>query len=925
MTLSTGTKLAHYEITSQIGKGGMGEVYQAKDTKLGRDVAIKVLPEEFAKDADRVARFQREAKLLASLNHPNIAAIHGLEEVDGTNFLVMELVEGQTLDERIKTGAIPVEEALKLALQISEALEAAHEKGVIHRDLKPANIKVTPEGKVKVLDFGLAKAFAGEQADLNLSNSPTLSVAATQQGVILGTAAYMSPEQARGKEVDKRADIWAFGVVLFEMFTGKSLFSGEDVSSTLARVLEREPDFSSLPSKLNPKVHDILKHCLQKDTKNRFHDIADVRLDLQDILSNPNSILISESPASEPLIKKRSSAVCIAITAILSILVSGFVVWKLKPVEPGPITRFDFIIPDTQELMYPQFSMLTVSPGGRHFVYISGKGLYLHSINTKETRLLVDADEGPMTPFFSYDGQWVGYMSMTESSLKRISINRGTPEFLCNTGSCLGASWGEDNRIIYSVAQEGIRWIPANGGQPETLVDTKDYLTFHPRLLPDGKSLIYTVLDPSGEYQIAVQSLESETREVLFPGDCAWYLSTGHLVYALGNNLFAVPFDPVRLEVQGDPAQIGISVYRSEISAAPQYSISESGTLIYMPGIADEDNVAQRSLVWMHSEGREELVAIPPDAYVSPKLSLDGNKAVMFVSDGIDTRLWIWDFTRDILTPLPTDSSHCFTPIWSPDGKRIIYFSYDKGKVGIYSIAADGTGETDTLFSGTNSFVIPSSWSDKDGKMLLFYEVPHESPSVIVNMLTKSFSMARSAVLSGFSSLQSDIGMLKIEGGGEKIELLKNNFMESSPQVSPDGQWMAYVSNESGSLEIWIRPFPDVEKGRCMVSTGGTDSQPVWSPEGKKLYYRNGDSMMVVDVGTDPINNLGKPKVLFQSENLPIESSILSSLDIHPDGKRFLMLKPVETMGGESESNVPDKINIVLNWFEVLKEKVPVE
>jgi serine/threonine protein kinase len=919
-----GKTLAHYEITSLIGKGGMGEVYQAKDTKLGRDVAIKVLPEEFAKDADRVARFQREAKLLASLNHPNIAAIHGLEEVDGTNFLVMELVEGNTLDDRIKSGAIPIEESLKLALQIAEALEAAHEKGVIHRDLKPANIKVTPDGLVKVLDFGLAKAFAGEQADLNLSNSPTLSVAATQQGVILGTAAYMSPEQARGKEVDKRADIWAFGVVLFEMLTGESLFSGEDVSSTLARVLEREPDFSSLPSKMNPKVRDILKNCLQKDTKNRFHDIADIRLDLQDILSDPDSILISESPASEPLSKKRSSAACIAITAILSVLVSGFVVWKLKPVEPGLITRFDFIIPDTQELEYPQFSMLTVSPDGRQFVYNSGKGLYLHSVNTKETRLLVDAGEGPMAPFFSYDGQWVGYMSTTERSLKKISINGGTPDFLCNTDSCLGASWGEDNRIIYSIAQHRIMRISANGGQPETLIDAKDVVFFHPRLLPDGKSLIYTVIDPSGEYQIAVQSLESEKRKVLFPGDCAWYLSTGHLVYALGNNLFAVPFNPVRLEVQGDRAQIGISVFRSEISAAPQYSVSESGTLIYMPGMTDEDNVAQRSLVWMDSEGREEPVAIPPDAYISPKLSPDGKKAVMVVSDGIDTRLWIWDFTLENLIPLTTETSHCFSPIWSPDGKRIIYFSYDKDKAGIYSIAADGTGETDTLFSGTNSFIFPSCWSDKDGKMLLFYELHAASPSIIGITLTKSLAITRSTILSGLSDIRLDIGMLTMEGGEGKEELLKHNFMESLPQVSPDGQWIAYVSNESGSFEIWIRPFPDVDKGRCMVSTGGTDSQPVWSPEGQKLYYRNGDSMMVVDIDKDPINNPGKPKVFFKSENLPAESSIFNSPVIHPDGKRFLMLKPFETTDDGSKPNIPNKINIILSWFEELKEKVPV-
>jgi serine/threonine protein kinase len=374
-----GKSLVHYEISAQIGKGGMGEVYQAKDTKLGREVAIKVLPEEFALDTDRVARFQREAKLLASLNHPNIAAIYGLEESDGTHFLVMELIEGETLKDRIKSGTIPVEEALKLALQMAEALEAAHEKGVIHRDLKPANIKVTPDGKVKILDFGLAKAFAGDQSNINLADSPTISAAATQQGMILGTAAYMSPEQAKGKIVYKRADIWAFGVVLFEMLTGKSLFSGEDVSSTLARVLEREPDYSTLPQMLHPRIQFMLERCLRKDPKDRYSSISDARVDIQSVLADPSGVFAQPSFITKPKKRLRVGISWLAAALVFGLVIAGVAVWYLKPPEPPDITRFYYELPEGQQFSTLNAKVLAVSPDGKQFIYNTSKGIYLRS------------------------------------------------------------------------------------------------------------------------------------------------------------------------------------------------------------------------------------------------------------------------------------------------------------------------------------------------------------------------------------------------------------------------------------------------------------------------------------------------------------------------------------------------------------------
>jgi hypothetical protein len=422
-----GKTLGNFEITNQLGKGGMGEVYQAKDQKLGRDVAIKVLPEEFARDTDRVARFQREAKLLASLNHPNIAAIHGLEESGGIQFLVLELVEGETLADQIKRGPIPVEESLKLALQIAEALEAAHEKGVIHRDLKPANIKVTPDGKVKVLDFGLAKAFAGEQADLNLSNSPTLSEAATQQGVILGTAAYMSPEQARGKTVDRRADIWAFGVVLYEMLTGKSLFGGDDVSQTLARVLERQPDFSALPPNIHPRIRLLLERCLEKEARNRYSGIGDARVDIQKALADPSGVFAQAGAAVERRRKLRTMLPWIAAATFLGAIITGVAVWKFKPTppaEPRQVTRFSYELPKEQQFAALMERALAVSPDGSKFVYSTSTGLYLRFMNELDARFIAGT-AGAQKPFFSPDGKWVGYVSAGDSQLKKIPISGG--------------------------------------------------------------------------------------------------------------------------------------------------------------------------------------------------------------------------------------------------------------------------------------------------------------------------------------------------------------------------------------------------------------------------------------------------------------------------------------------------------------------
>jgi Tol biopolymer transport system component len=883
-----GKTLAHYEITNQLGRGGMGEVYQAKDRKLGRDVAIKVLPEEFARDTDRVARFQREAKLLASLNHPNIAAIHGLEEAEGTTFLVLELVEGQTLADRIKAGPIPVEESLKLALQIAEAVEAAHEKGVIHRDLKPSNIKVTPEGKVKVLDFGLAKAFAGEQADLNLSNSPTLSNAATQQGLILGTAAYMSPEQARGGAVDKRADIWAFGVVLFEMLTGRGMFEGRTVSDTLAAVLMREPEWKRLPLNLHPRIRLLLERCLEKEAKNRYGGIGDARVDIQKALADPSGVFVQPIAGAEPRARLRTIMPWIAAAIVLGAIIAGVAVWNMKPTpspEPRQVVRFEYELPEGQQFADFGDPVLAVSPDGKQLVYSTLKGLYLRSINEFTAKLIAGTEGNPHLPFFSPDGKWIGYFS--GDKLKVIPVNGGAPVALCDVSPFWGASWGSDNSILYGTAGSIMR-IPDKGGTPTSIIKGKAGILQFPQILPNGKSVLFEMYEAN---KIMVQSLESGEPKELLAGANPRYLPTGHIVYAEENNLFAVRFDQNKLEMTGGRVSLVEGVYLSDFCL--QYTVSDSGTLAYIPGVTGK-SVAARTLVWVDRNGKEEPLGAQPDAYRTPKISPDGTKVALTVGMGRNSNIWIWDLFRKTLSRLTYDKGEDSSPIWSPDGKRIVFASQREGARGIYWKAADGTGKIDKLSTGFHFFAGDISWSG-DGKALVFMEVFNDSLSFI------------------------GIAQMLMEGDRASKPLLREKYVQANPQISPDGRWIAYMSEESGKNEIYVRPFPEVNSGKWPVSTSG-GIEPRWSRDGRELFYRNGDAMMAVTVETKPTFKAGVPKELFRGTYF---STLGIHWDISPDGKRFLMIK--ESAGKTPAAAGPRKINIVLNWLEELKQRVPIK
>jgi serine/threonine protein kinase/dipeptidyl aminopeptidase/acylaminoacyl peptidase len=895
-----GKTLGNFEITAPLGRGGMGEVYQAEDSKLGRDVAIKVLPEEFARDTDRVARFQREAKLLASLNHPNIAAIYGLEESAGINFLVLELVEGQTLADRIKAGPVPIEESLKLALQIAEALEAAHEKGVIHRDLKPANIKVTPEGKVKVLDFGLAKAFAGEQQEETLTHSPTLSELATQRGVILGTAAYMSPEQAKGKTVDKRADIWAFGVVLFEMLTGKQLFGGETISEILAGVLKSEPEWNRLPPNLHPRLRLLLERCLEKESKNRYHDIADVRVDIQKVLADPSGLFVQTGITAVPKKKVRLGLPWIAVIIVLSLIIAGLAGWKLKPPEPRQVIRFYYELPEGQQFSNLTYTTLAISPDGKQFVYSTPKGLYLRSVDELTAKLIPGTEENPQQPYFSPDGKWIGYYSVADRKFVKIAINGGAPVILCDASTPLNASWGADDGIVYGEFGKGIMRISGNGGTPELLVKQTGIYLVNPQMLPDGKTVLFGIVNDtrSNSFSITIQSLKSGESKVLIEGANGRYLPTGHLVYAVQNSLFAIPFDLDRLEKKGGPVSLIEGVYRLG-NATPQYAVSDSGTLVYIQGTAGAVAYGQRTLVWVDRRGEEEQLSAAPNDYSGPKVSPDGTKIALTVYAGDKRDIWIWDIVRETLTRLTFDGISS-TPLWTPDGKRIAFAksAVTAGvRANVYWKAADGTGEEEKLGSAQGSMPFPSSWSG-DGNTLALFESNVDGGT-------------------GY-----DIGTLSMKGNHEWKPLLNQKYAEFQPKISPDGKWMAYASNESGQLEIYVRPFPEVNKGRWQVSTNGGNT-PLWSPNGRELFYLKEDAAMAVSVETEPIFKAGKPETLFRGTYVRFSTSERQPWDISPDGKRFLMIKPPGSTGAATTAAGPRRINIVVNWFEELKQRVP--
>jgi serine/threonine protein kinase/Tol biopolymer transport system component len=897
-----GQTLSHFKIVEKIGEGGMGTVFLAEDLTLDRKVALKFLPDAFTSDPERMARFEREAKLLASLNHSNIAGIYGLEQADGNRFLVLEYVEGETLQARLSKGALPLEDALELCRQIAEGLEAAHEKGVIHRDLKPANVMITAEEKVKILDFGLAKAFSDETQSIDSSQSPTLTEAMTRPGVILGTAAYMSPEQAKGKRVDKRADIWAFGCILYECLTGKKAFAGETVTETLAAILRGEPDWNRLPPSLHPRISLLLERCLEKHTKDRYGVISDARVDIQKVLADPSGVFAQPGKTTTSKKKLRVGIPLFTVTAILCLIIAGVAVWILKPPpppEPKQVMVSEYVLPEDQQFFRPinENINLAVSRDGNQFAYSTTKGIYIRSMDELDARLITGSDKDAGSLFFSFDGQSIGYFSGSDLKLKRISINGGAPTDLCDATLVLGAIWYEDNTIVYTDLVKGIYRIPAKGGTPEALIERP--LVVLGQLLPDGESVMFVDVS-SQPFKTLVQSLETGKQKVLWENGAGTYLHTGHFIYSAEGGLFAAPFDLDKLEPTGGPVSIlgGVTGGSS--------AISESGTLVYVPTATDSEGStanSQRTLVWIDREGNEDPLTAPPDGYVWCKVSPDGKKLALSIESGSNRDIWIWDLDREIPSKLTLDERFARRPIWGFNGQRIFFFSNREGGTGIYWKASNNTGAVEKLVTTPSQLISPASWSP-DGNILAIDEVH-------------------------FSPLNMDIATLSMKDDGKIKPLLQGEYYEANPQIHPNGKWMAYTSNESGQIEVYVCSYPDVNKDKRQVSSGGGHS-PLWSPDGDELYYCQYYEIYSAKIETSPNLEPGKPEVLFEKTYYYDSAAvgISAAWDIHPDGDRFLMIKPpVETDEESPEASTaeePRKIRIVTNWFEELKEKVPI-
>jgi serine/threonine-protein kinase len=870
--------IAHYRITGKLGEGGMGAVYRATDTKLGREVALKVLPEAFASDPDRLARFTREAQVLASLNHPNIAAIYGVED----RTLVMELVEGPTLAERIAEGPVPLEEALEIARQIGDALEAAHEKGVVHRDLKPANIKVTPEGRVKVLDFGLAKALAGEPPAMSGDrvNSPTLTMGATLGGMILGTAGYMAPEQAKGKVVDKRADIWAFGVVLYKMLTGQPLFEGETVSDTLAAVLTKEPDWDRTPR----KVRRLLRSCLEKDPKRRLRDIADAWGFLDETREAPTA-----TTTRTPWIV---AAAALAITT----LAGWWVAWRATRPVDHPLTRLSVDLgPDA--VAGPNLTA-AISPDGRRLVFSmrgpDGKQqLATRPLNQEQATLLPGTEDG-IDPFFSPDGQWIGFFSGGE--MKKISVQGGAAVTLCPVGNPRGASWGEDGNVVLPLNQfAALSRVPAAGGAPQSLTKLAPGAITHrwPQVLPGGEAVLFTASASNTAHENAnIEAVSLKTRQVKVVqrgGYYGRYLPSGYLVYVHQGVLFGVPFDPARLEVRGTPVPLVQDVAANGLSGGGQFDFSASGSLVYLAGKVSGQ---AWQVAWLGSSGRTQPLLTTPGNYAAPRLSPDGRKLVFISGGGI----YVHDLERDTTTRL-TFNADAGAPIWAPDGKHIVF---SKG-LSVAWTRSDGSGEPQRLLQSSNT-IFPWSISP-DGKRIAYYE---NNPETGFDLWT----------------LPLDTTDPDHPKAGKPELFLRTAAAENVPRFSPDGRWIAYKSTESRSAQIYVRPFREGalagSGGKWQISTAG-GLYGIWSNTGRELFYETPDNrIMVVDYTVSGDSFVpGKPR-LWSDRQIYYPGN--SNLDLAPDGKRFVVFTMPESAGGQIGSV---HVTMLENFFDEVRRRIP--
>ena len=894
MSLESGQTLSHYRLIEKIGEGGMGVVWKALDTTLDREVAIKILPEAFSTDPERLARFEREAKLLASLNHPNIAAVYSIHEADGLRFLAMELVAGEDLAARLMRGPISVDDALTIAGQIADALAAAHDSGIVHRDLKPANIQLTPNDKVKVLDFGLAKAFAPEvtPGSGDLALSPTVTSAGTLAGMVLGTAGYMSPEQTRGRPVDRRADVWAFGCVLYEMLTGRRTFDGDTVSDMIARILTAEPDPSALPATTPPGVRRVLERCLRKDPERRVRDMGDVRLELEESREATGRPDVATTSAGtrwrrSPLLVVAGVVLGLVAGAVLGVTVLGN--RDRGVASPGiPTSSFEIVLPAEAPLALGSFiSPLAISRDATMLAYVGFsegvRRLFLRPMDEMESRPL-PGTENAEGPFFSPDGQWIGFFA--DGRLQKVSVRGGAPRTVCPTNDYRGGTWGADDVIVFARSQLGpLVRVPAAGGEPQqlTALDPREPAVFSHRLpsfMPDGRQVLYSGPERGkniAEAQLWTVNVETgATHRVLDGGVDPEYLPSKHLLFVASNSLMAAPFDPVAMQATGDAVPVLHGIASEANTGAAHFAVAPNGTLVYLPGGVYG---LEGSLVWVDREGNVLSTVGEHRVYRWPGLSPDGKRLAIVVLAAGTGNLWTADAGRgDLRQLLP----HAVPPLFSPDGERIVYTSvYGEGSGNMFVVASDGSTSPERL-STAEELQWPTSWSP-DGTTVAFTRETGDG--------------------------KSDIMLLELSGASEPRPFLATGANELGAHISPDGRFVAYTSDDSGRYEVYVVPYPS-GGGKWQISTeGGTE--PMWSADGSELFFRNGPHMMAAEVSAGETTfSATTPKKLFTGwyEGIPGVPAI-SNYAVAPDGQRFLMLKPVR----ERES--ADRLHVVLNLF----------
>jgi len=883
--LLIGQTLAHFRITAKLGEGGMGEVYRAEDTKLGREVAIKVLPEAVAGDPERLARFQREAQVLASLNHPNIAAIYQVERAGDTHFLVMELVDGQTLAEWIDRGAIPVGEVLPVALEIAAALENAHEQGIIHRDLKPANVKVTSDGHVKVLDFGLAKALESDarQPRADLSVSPTLTAQMTQAGVLLGTAAYMSPEQAKGLEADKRADVWSFGVVVWEMLTGGRLFAGDSVSDTLAAVLRDDISTDALPVDVPARLRRLVARCLDRNPKTRLRDIGEARVLLASPLETDEAS--QEQLPGAPAEPARRPIVLLATIGLLATVAGllGWMVWRTPSYEPPlPVT---FIVGLPSEAIFRtrglEAAPIAVSPDGSMMVVgalePAGRNrLWLRSLDEPETRPLNGTDHG-LRPFWSPDSRSIGFFA--ERELRRLDVAGGPVTTICEAVEGRGGTWATDGTIVFAPSFEGpLHAVSASGGEPRPLTGTESLEGSHryPFFLPDGEHFLYLALDPSGSVGVQEESMQQlylgsvagGEPQLLMQGVSNAEYASGQVLYLRGDSLMARPFDPQRLEFTGEARTVASNALYDRGFERGIFSVGGE-TLVFQVGSSGSDD----ELRWINRDGTPGPSLPGAISQGNPAISPDGRFAAFFLSNGGPFSIWLHDLERDLQTRFTlSDETQQFQPRFSPDGRRLAYVSDELGHGAIFVKPVTGSGDAELVLD-TGESVNLEGWSP-DGRYVLYND-------------------------SYYNILALDLE------SGESLTLLDSPFFETLATVSPDGRWLAYTSNESGRNEVYVSPFPSMSGKQQISREGG--AEPVWNPSGGSIFYRdlfNGVKETEVEASGEELE-IGSETLLFHVfARLPLTGS---SYDVTPDGQRFLF-------HGIDEDKARQPLTVMVNW-----------